>query len=41
MLIYTGQMDPHLFRPMLNTQPMCTEPYYTRTVLPDRRMQTC
>ena len=29
MLIYTGQMDPHP-----TNQAKCTEPYYTRTVLP-------
>ena len=38
MLIYTGQMEPPN-APLI--QPKCTEPYYTRTVLPDRRMQTC
>ena len=37
MLIYTGQMD--LPPPLIKLK--CTEPYYTRTVLPDRRMQTC
>ena len=30
--------DPH---PSYIIEPKCTEPYYTRTVLPYRRMQTC
>ena len=31
MLIYPGQMDP---LPPLLIEPKCTEPYYTRIVLP-------